>query len=98
MCRSVSSVKRCRNPLNCSSNAIALAPQKVIAVGGVHIAIALTQLAKIMGYRTTVVDRAACSGMVARFPHIDRLIQAWPDGRAGPDHIIVLKRGRGVDA
>jgi len=57
---------------------IAPAPE-VIVVGGVHIAIALTQLAKVIGYRTTVVDPRGVFGTTARFPHIDRLIQAWPD-------------------
>jgi xanthine/CO dehydrogenase XdhC/CoxF family maturation factor len=33
-----------------------IAPRpEVIAVGGVHIAIALAQLTKVLGYRTTVV-------------------------------------------
>jgi xanthine dehydrogenase accessory factor len=61
---------------------IAPAPE-VIAVGGVHIAIALTQLAKVMGYRTTVVDPRGVFGTDARFPHVDRLIQAWPDEGLG---------------
>ena len=52
---------------------------EVIAIGGVHIAIALTHLAKVMGYRTTVVDPRGVFGTKARFPHVDRLIQAWPD-------------------
>ncbi len=57
---------------------IAPSPE-VIAIGGVHIAIALTQLAKVMGYRTTVIDPRGVFGTEARFPHVDRLIQAWPD-------------------
>ena len=55
----------------------------MIAIGGVHIAIALTQLAKVMGYRTTVIDPRGVFGTAARFPHIDRLIQAWPDEALG---------------
>ncbi|HLF24713.1 MAG TPA: XdhC/CoxI family protein [Anaerolineae bacterium] len=51
----------------------------LIAVGGVHIAIALTALAKTLGYRTIVVDPRRIFGSDARFPHVDRLIQAWPD-------------------
>ena len=61
---------------------LAPAPE-VIAVGGVHIAIALTQIAKVMGYRTTVVDPRGAFGTEARFPHVDRLIQAWPDEGLG---------------
>lgn len=60
---------------------------EVIAVGGVHIAVALTQLAKVMGYRTTVVDPRGAFGTEARFPHVDRLIQAWPDEGLGQIHL-----------
>ncbi len=51
----------------------------LIAVGGVHIAIALTAIAKTLGYRTIVVDPRRAFGSEARFPHVDQLIQAWPD-------------------
>lgn len=50
----------------------------LVAVGGVHIAIALTAIAKTLGYRTIVVDPRRAFGSEARFPHVDRLIQAWP--------------------
>lgn len=55
-----------------------LPPPTLIAVGGVHIAIALMELAKTMGYRTVVVDPRAAFGNRERFPHVDRLIQKWP--------------------
>jgi xanthine dehydrogenase accessory factor len=51
---------------------------EIITIGGVHIAIALTQIAKIMGYRTTVIDPRGVFGTETRFPHVDRLIHAWP--------------------
>jgi xanthine dehydrogenase accessory factor len=51
----------------------------LILVGGVHIAIALTAIAKTLGYRTIVIDPRRAFGSEARFPHVDRLIQAWPD-------------------
>ena len=51
----------------------------LVAVGGVHIAIALTAIAKTLGYRTVVIDPRKAFGNEARFPHVDRLIQAWPD-------------------
>lgn len=54
------------------------APQLII-VGGVHIAIALTAIAKSLGYRTVVVDPRRAFGSEARFPHADQLISAWPD-------------------
>jgi xanthine dehydrogenase accessory factor len=48
-------------------------------VGGVHIAIALTSIAKMLGFETIVIDPRRAFGSEARFPHVDRLIQAWPD-------------------
>jgi xanthine dehydrogenase accessory factor len=51
----------------------------LIMVGGVHIAIALASLAKALGYRTVVVDPRKSFGSETRFPHVDQLIQAWPD-------------------
>ena len=50
----------------------------LIMVGGVHIAIALTSMAKTVGYRTIVVDPRRAFGSESRFPHVDQLIQAWP--------------------
>lgn len=51
----------------------------LILVGGVHIAIALSLIAKTLGYQTIVIDPRRAFGSEARFPHADRLIQAWPD-------------------
>ncbi len=50
----------------------------LIMVGGVHIAVALTQYAKVLGFQTTVIDPRRAFGSEARFPHVDKLIQAWP--------------------
>ncbi len=55
-----------------------LPPPTVIAVGGVHIAIALVALAKTLGFRTVVVDPRTAFGNEARFAHADQLIQLWP--------------------
>lgn len=51
----------------------------LIVVGGVHIAVALTSLAKTLGYRTVIIDPRSVWGNEERFPHVDRLIQSWPD-------------------
>jgi xanthine dehydrogenase accessory factor len=53
-------------------------PPLLVMVGGVHIAIALASLAKTLGYRTLVIDPRRAFGSQERFPHVDRLIQAWP--------------------
>ena len=58
---------------------VILPPPTLIAVGGVHITIALMTLAKTMGYRTVVVDPRSAFGSEERFPNVDRLIQKWPE-------------------
>jgi len=54
-------------------------PPTLVVVGGVHIAIPLVTLAKTLEFRTVVVDPRRMFGSEARFPHVDQLIQAWPD-------------------
>ncbi len=55
-------------------------PQPVLViVGAVHSAIALSRIAQVMGFHTVVVDPRKAFGNSGRFPHIDRLMQAWPD-------------------
>ena len=57
---------------------VILPPPTLIAVGGVHITIALMALAKTLGYRTVVVDPRTAFGSEERFPNVDQLIQKWP--------------------
>src|SRR5712664_2679182 len=54
-------------------------PAHMIIVGAIHIAIPLHRLAKLMGYRVTVVDARAKFATKERFPDADELIVAWPD-------------------
>jgi xanthine dehydrogenase accessory factor len=56
-----------------------LPPPTLIAVGGVHITIALMALAKTLGYRTVVIDPRSAFGNTERFPNVDLLIQHWPE-------------------
>lgn len=57
-----------------------LAPSpKLVVVGAVHIAIPLVQYAKILGFHTTVIDPRKAFGNMERFPHVDRLVQVWPE-------------------
>ncbi len=51
----------------------------LIVVGGVHISIVLFSLAKTLGYQTVLIDPRQAWGSEERFPHVDRLIQAWPE-------------------
>jgi xanthine dehydrogenase accessory factor len=57
---------------------VIMPPPTLIAVGGVHITIALMALAKTLGYRTVVIDPRAAFGSEARFPHVDQLLPVWP--------------------
>jgi xanthine dehydrogenase accessory factor len=54
------------------------APQLAV-VGAVHIAIALTAMAKAAGYRVTVIDPRSAFLTAERLPGADRLIAQWPD-------------------
>ena len=51
----------------------------LVLVGGVHIAIALVRLARILEYQTVVVDPRKTFGSAERFPDVDRLIGRWPE-------------------
>jgi xanthine dehydrogenase accessory factor len=51
----------------------------LVIIGGAHIAVALARLAKVVGYRTVVIDPRRAFGSAARFPDVDRLVPAWPD-------------------
>src|SRR5580765_6630710 len=54
-------------------------PAHLVVVGAIHIAIPLHRLAKLMGYRVTVVDARSKFATRERFPEADELIVAWPD-------------------
>ncbi|MGH7760993.1 MAG: XdhC family protein [Candidatus Dormibacteraceae bacterium] len=54
-------------------------PAHLVIIGAIHIAIPLQRLAKLMGYRVTVIDARAKFATKERFPEADELIVAWPD-------------------
>ena len=54
-------------------------PAHLVIIGAIHIAIPLHRLAKLMGYRVTVIDARAKFATKERFPEVDELIVAWPD-------------------
>jgi xanthine dehydrogenase accessory factor len=58
-------------------------PAHLVIVGAIHIAIPLHRLAKVMGYRVTVVDARAKFATKERFPEADELLVAWPDEALG---------------
>ncbi|TME95690.1 MAG: XdhC family protein [Chloroflexi bacterium] len=51
----------------------------LVVIGAIHIAIPLHRLAKLMGYRVTVIDARAKFATHERFPDADELIVSWPD-------------------
>lgn len=54
-------------------------PPTLLIFGAVHVAQALTRLAKTLGFRVIVSDARAKLATPERFPEADRIIQAWPD-------------------
>jgi xanthine dehydrogenase accessory factor len=54
-------------------------PAHLVIIGAIHIAIPLHRLAKLMGYRVTVIDARKKFATKERFPDADELIVAWPD-------------------
>jgi xanthine dehydrogenase accessory factor len=54
-------------------------PAHLVIIGAIHIAIPLHRLAKLMGYRVTVIDARKKFATEERFPDADELVVAWPD-------------------
>lgn len=51
----------------------------LVVIGAVHIAIPLVTIAAALEYKTTVIDARGQFATDERFPHVDALIEAWPD-------------------
>ena len=58
---------------------VIMPPDVLIVVGGGHVSVALVTLARVLGYRTIVVDPRKAFANQARFPHADQIIALWPD-------------------
>jgi xanthine dehydrogenase accessory factor len=56
-----------------------LPPPHLIIFGGVHVAIPLTQYAKMLGFRITLADPRTTFANKERFPDVDRIIPEWPE-------------------
>jgi xanthine dehydrogenase accessory factor len=51
---------------------------RLVVIGAVHVAIALVQLARSLGFQTTVIDPRSAFATHERFTDVDELISAWP--------------------
>ncbi len=56
-----------------------LPPPVLVIIGGVHIAIPLSRLARELGFRVIVADPRATFANRDRFPDADQVLVAWPD-------------------
>lgn len=56
-----------------------LPPPTLVVVGGVHIGVALVELAQALGWRAVVVDPRPVFATRERFPRAHALLHAWPD-------------------
>jgi xanthine dehydrogenase accessory factor len=54
-------------------------PARLIIVGAAHVAIPLVSFARLLGFRTTVIDPRPAFATADRFGHADQLLQGWPD-------------------
>jgi xanthine dehydrogenase accessory factor len=54
-------------------------PAHMVIVGAIHIAIPLHRMARLMGYRVTIVDARGQFATQERFPEADQLLVKWPD-------------------
>jgi len=57
---------------------------RLIIIGAVHAAIPLITFAKVLGFRTTVVDPRSAFATPQRFSHADELIVKWPQEALSP--------------
>lgn len=80
------------------------APQpRLIAIGAVHIALPLTQMAQIAGFTTVVIDPRKAFNTESRFPHVGQRLLIWPDeglrevGLNANDYVLLLTHDDKLD-
>lgn len=80
------------------------APQpRLIAIGAVHIALPLTQMAQITGFTTVVIDPRKAFNTASRFPHVGQRLLKWPDegleevGLNEKDYLLLLTHDDKLD-
>jgi len=80
------------------------APQpRLIAIGAVHIALPLTQMAQITGFTTVIIDPRKAFNTAKRFPHVGQRLLNWPDegleevGLNEKDYVLILTHDDKLD-
>lgn len=58
---------------------IVLPSPTLIIIGGVQIGMALSRIAKIMDYRTVLIEPRRAFSDKNRFPDVDHLLETWPE-------------------
>ena len=53
-------------------------PPKLIIIGAVHLAEPLITMANTLGFETILIDPREAFATNERFPHVDKLVQEWP--------------------
>jgi len=53
-------------------------PAEIVVIGAVHLAVPLIGFAKILGFRTIVIDPRAAFATEERFEHADLVVNLWP--------------------
>ncbi len=53
-------------------------PQRLFIVGATHTAMPLCRMAKVLGFRVTVVDARSAFATEERFPEADEVVRSWP--------------------
>lgn len=59
------------------------AKPQLVCIGGTHVSIHLAQMAKMLGYRTVVIDPRGVFATEERFPFVDELVHEWPQEAFG---------------
>jgi xanthine dehydrogenase accessory factor len=76
---------------------------QLVIVGAVHIADALIHFAKLLGYRTHLIDPRTAFATEERFPHVDEMHHQWPEealpkiGLTGETAIVVITHDPKLD-
>ena len=76
---------------------------KLIIIGAVHVSIPLITFAKVLGFRTMVVDPRSAFATPERFAHADQLLLKWPHEALSPSdfnestYLVVLSHDEKLD-